>query len=59
MKLHLNYSICAILTRRFFYNAEEKISKMLKLFQEHVYNKFEHLANLFFRIVDKSAVGDA
>ena len=34
--------------RRFVYDAEEKIGKMLKLFQEHVHNKFNRYAFGFF-----------
>ena len=34
--------------RRYVYDAEEKISKMLKLFQEHVHNKFNKYAFGFF-----------
>jgi len=44
----MSYMVKGTTNRRFVYDAEEKIGKMLKLFQEHVHNKFNRYAFGFF-----------
>jgi len=44
----MSYMVKGSTNRRYVYDAEEKISKMLKLFQEHVHNKFNKYAFGFF-----------
>jgi len=44
----MSYIVKGTTNRRFVDDADEKISKMLKLFQEHVHNKFNRYAFGFF-----------